>query len=112
MAEDRHMAAGTTTHSLRGRIGAFAQHARYDTKATTAAARAAFLSSSKRSIPMARSLCPSVTGVRLRGDGSTSPVYHLNEHCGCRQCPLNNGLSSLIELVTCRTRSRRFSGYT
>lgn len=37
------MAAGTTTHSLRGRIGAFAQHARYDTKETTAAARAAFL---------------------------------------------------------------------
>jgi hypothetical protein len=37
------MAERPSDHSLRGRIGAFAQHSRYDTRETTSAGRAAFL---------------------------------------------------------------------
>lgn len=47
--------------SLRGRMGAYAVHARYDPRVTTAPARAAFLiASSKKSTPTEP--CPSPSG--------------------------------------------------
>ena len=52
--------------ALRGRIGAFEQHARHDARETTAAARAAFLARFERQVDPTGSLPPDERARRAR----------------------------------------------